>query len=80
MRPPNMKRPGGAVGAQPGRKSNGSLRRRTDTKHSTDRPFEVNIVAFDRAQRWGAFATAEAADAEIAKLRRIGFHAVRVSA
>ena len=75
--PPNVKRPG-SVATQPGRER-GSLGRRPDAKNNTDRPYAVNIVAFDREQRWGAFATADAADAEVAKLRRIGFHAVRVS-
>jgi len=50
---------------------------RSGTADDTPRPHAVNIIAFRRIKRWATYQTAEAADAEIAKLRKIGFHAER---
>jgi hypothetical protein len=77
----NVKRPG-RLYAEPGRES-GSLGRRAGSNGTTDRStprrFVVEI-AFGRRREWGRFRTAADADAEITKLRRIGFVARRVLA
>ena len=82
MRPPDVKRPGNAVAAQPGRES-GSLGRRAESKNTTKRdpadfPHLVEIDCFARRRFWARFRSAADADAEVVKLRRFGFDA-RVS-
>jgi hypothetical protein len=78
----NVKRPG-RLYAEPGRES-GSLGRQAGSNRTTDRSthrrFVVEIDAFGRRREWGRFRTAADADAEITKLRRIGFVARRVLA
>jgi hypothetical protein len=66
--------------------SRSDTRKNAKQQHTASRrdlanfPFVVEIDAFGRRKEWARFATADDADAEIAKLRRIGFRAQRVSA
>jgi hypothetical protein len=41
--------------------------------------YAVNILFFGRPQAWGHYATAAEADAEVAKLIKLNFHAERVA-
>jgi hypothetical protein len=80
MRTPRKRREPRAGGSQ--RTANNSYRKHTrrDHRDQDERHFLVNIVCFGRVKEWSRFTTIEEADAEIAKLRRIGFHAERVPA
>jgi hypothetical protein len=73
MRP----RPGKESARSVAQTTAGQKSKTTAENHNT---FVVNIIAFQRTKRWATFATADAALAEIARLRRIGFHAEMVSA
>jgi hypothetical protein len=42
------------------------------------RPFAVAIIFFGRTKAWGRYATAAAADAEVAKLKKLKFQAERL--
>jgi hypothetical protein len=52
--------------------------RATQKVYPNTRPFAVAIIFFGRAKTWGRYATAAAADAEVAKLRKLKFHAERL--
>ena len=82
--PPDKKqrpeRGGHRAGPQPvartGKQNNNTLGRGNG---QYDRPFIVIVRLWNRCNEYGKYATCAAADAEVAKLTKLNFHAERVA-